>query len=148
LRISAEDYAPLKAFFAWATEHLLGIPASPSSDQHPVAVLSEFEVRSPARARDGLAMAIGDIIEMSENFSAGQVAAIDAALAAEGIITLSDLRARFWSRVRRLLERGAIRGERDYYALRNVVEALPEEEQSRAWQMLAAFEERMIDKAR
>lgn len=93
-------------------------------------------------------MAVGDIIEMSEGFSAGRVATIDAALEAEGIITLSAVRARFWSRIRRVLERGAIRGERDYYAVRNVVEALPEEEQGRAWQMLATFEKRAAGKAK
>ena len=92
-------------------------------------------------------MAIGDIIEMSEAYSASQVAAIDAALEAEGIISLSAVRARFWSRIRRVLERGTIRSERDYYAVRNVVEALPEEEQERAWRMLAAYENRVVRKA-
>jgi hypothetical protein len=147
MRIGAEDYEPLKAFFAWAAEHLMGIPASPSA-QHPVAILSAFEAGSPARARDGLAMAIGDVIEMTAGLTVDQVAIADAALAAEGIITLSAVRARFWSRVRRVLERGAIRVERDYYALRNVVEALPEEEQGRAWQILEAFEEKVAGKAR
>ena len=148
MRIAAVDYEPLKAFFAWMVDHV--VPGSPSRtpDSHPVSVLSGFEASSMAKARAGLAMAIGDLIEMTEDLSANQVAQIDAALGAEGIITLSAVRARFWSRIRRVLERGTIRGEREYYAVRNVVEALPEEEQGRVWQILAAFEEKAASKAR
>lgn len=147
MRIDRDDYEPLKAFFVWATKHILPTSSLPP-DQHPEAVLAGFEVESMAKARVGLAMAIGDIIEMTENFSTAQVAAIDATLEAEGIVTLSAVRARFWSRIRRVLKRGTIRGERDYYAVRNVVEALPEEEQGKAWQMLATFEEKMAGKAK
>jgi hypothetical protein len=146
--VTHDEYEPLKAFFLWASGHLLPISASLLPDQHPAAALARFETQSMAKARKGLGMAVGDIIEMSEGFSAGRVATIDAALEAEGIITLSAVRARFWSRIRRVLERGAIRGERDYYAVRNVVEALPEEEQGRAWQMLATFEKRAAGKAK
>ena len=147
MRINSDDYEPLRAFFAWGAEHLLGIPASLPSDQHPVAVLAALEAKSPARARDGLAMAIGDVIENCEGLSPDRVAAVDAILKAKGIMTLTTVRARFWTRVRQILRRGAVRGERDYYALRNVVEGLPEDEQSQAWQILAAFEASMADKA-
>jgi hypothetical protein len=148
LRVDPDDYEPLKAFFAWAADHLLGIPMSLPPDQHPFAVLAALEAGSPARAREGLAMAIGDIIEMCEGFSADRVAAVDARLAAEDIMTLTQVRARFWARVQQILKRGAVRGERDYYALRNVVEGLRPEEQSRAWQILDSFEARMVDKAK
>ncbi|MBV9882731.1 MAG: hypothetical protein JO276_06965 [Sphingomonadaceae bacterium] len=148
MRIAAADYERLKAFFAWTTANLFPPGPTLPPDQYPLAVLNRTEARSPSNARAGLAMAIGDIIEMSEGFAAGQVAAIDAALEAEGIITLSAVRARFWSRIRRVLERGTIRGERDYHAVRNVVEALPEEEQERAWRLLAAFEEKAARKGK
>jgi hypothetical protein len=148
LRIGPDDYAPLKAFFAWVTTNLLPCSSKLPADQHPIAVLHRAETGSLSKARAGLAMAIGDIIEMSEAYSAGQVAAIDAALEAEGIISLSAVRARFWSRIRRVLERGTIRSEREDYAVRNVVEALPEEEQERAWRMLAAYENRVVRKAK
>jgi hypothetical protein len=144
MRITEDDYQPLKAFFAWAVEHLLKMPATMSSADHPVAALERTEAESKARARQGLAMAVGDIVEDCDRLSADQVQTIDAALEAAGILTLSQVRARFWTRVRRVLKRGTIRSELDYYAVRNVVEALPEGEQGPAWEMLAAFEEKAI----
>jgi hypothetical protein len=92
-------------------------------------------------------MAIGDVIENCEGLSPDRVAAVDAMLEAEGIMTLTAVRARFWARVQQILRRGTVRGERDYYALRNVVEGLAEEEQSRAWQILASFEAHTVGKA-
>ena len=88
----------------------------------------------------GLAMAIGDIVEMTSDLSTGQVAAVDAALKADGIITLSEVRARFWSKIKGIRRRGQIRNEVEYYALRNIVEALPGEEQAEVWDLLGAYE--------
>jgi hypothetical protein len=140
MKITADDYPSLKAFFAWTVENLMPpLPRLPA-DQHPLAVLERFEAGSMANARKGLAMAIGDTIEMTEPLSPADVATIDTALREKGIITLSEVRARFWTKIRRILERGALRGETDYYALRNVVEALPEQERAAGWRLLAAYE--------
>lgn len=144
MRIAEDDYQPLKAFFAWAVEHLMKMPVTMSAADHPVATLERTEAESKARARQGLAMAVGDVVEFCDRLSADEVRAIDAALEAAGILTLSHVRARFWTKVRRVLKRGAIRGEQDYHALRNVVEALPDDEQGPAWEMLAAFEEKAM----
>jgi hypothetical protein len=75
------------------------------------------------------------------------VRAIDDTLRTKGIVTLSEVRARFWSRIRRVMERGTIKSDRDFYAVRNVVDSLPEQEQIRAWQMLDSFEQRAVSKA-
>jgi hypothetical protein len=142
VQISAADYPALKAFFAWTTEHL--VPPTPGllPEQRPIAVLEGFEARSPAMARKGLAMAIGDLMEMTQDLPRPQVTTIDEALRAAKIITLSEVRARFWTKIRRMLERGAVRSETDYYALRNTVEALPEGEQATGWDLLSDYEQR------
>ena len=144
MQINAADYPSLKAFFAWAFEHLMPSASGIPPEAHPMAVLEGFEVRSIAIARKGLAMAIGDIIELTESLSPARVTAVDSALRAEGIITLTDVRARFWTRVRRIMERGALRGETDYYALRNVVETLSGDEQTVGWGLLAAYEQKAV----
>ena len=148
MRIAAEDYDDLKAFFGWMSGHWYERVLDMPPDLCPMAQLEQTEARSRSQARTGLAMAIGDIIEMTENLAPDQVARIDTLLDERGILTLTNVRARFWSRIRRLLERGAIKSERDYYAVRNIVDALPEEEQGRAWQMLGSFEQRGVSKAR
>jgi len=143
MRIDQSDYEPLKAFLGWMSEHVLEIP--PGSASNPMAVLEKTKDQSMARARQGLGMAVGDIVEMTDRCSPEQVAMIDAALAADGLWTLSHVRARFGREIRAILKRGSVRGESDYYALRNAVETLPDSEQAEAWQMLAAFEAKAGD---
>jgi hypothetical protein len=96
-----------------------------------------------AVARRGLGLALGDVIEDLSGLDTVRVGAVDTALRVEGIITLSEVRARFWTKIRRIFERGAVRSESDYYALRNVVEALPEEEQAAGWNLLVAYEQKV-----
>lgn len=145
MRVTAQDYEQLKAFFARMTNIVFPGAESLSVEKRPLAVLESFEGKSMARAREGLAHAIGDIIEAAEAISAERVAQIDAALAAEGILTLSAVRARFGRTVRAIMKRGKVRSEREYYALRNVVEAMAEPEQAAAWGLLAAYEERIVE---
>ena len=135
MRITAADYEPLKAFFAWMSDRIL-------QSRTPVEALERFEVQSMARARQGLGMAIGDIVEMTEAFLPGQVAEIDAALAADGLITLSAARARFGRTIRTIVKRGRVRSEGEYYALRNAVDSMNGPEQAEAWRLLAEFEGR------
>jgi hypothetical protein len=143
VRLSREDYEPLKGFFGWMCDHILMRSVSLPEEAHPIRVLAEMERRSPARAREGLGTAIGDIIEMTQNFGSAPVAEIDEALRAQGLPTLSQVRAKFSSAIARILRRGSIRSETEYYSVRNVVEALPEAEQAAVWRLLADFEERL-----
>jgi hypothetical protein len=89
VRVAAEDYESLKAFFAEVSNMIAPRLGSLPAQDHPLAALERFESGSMGRAREGLGLAIGDIIEMAEALSAGRVAQIDAALAAEGLLTLS-----------------------------------------------------------
>jgi len=142
MRIEAADYAPLEAFCGWALEHLMQQQPALPADANPMAVLGAFEARSAAMARKSLAMAIGDILEMTGDLSMERLAVIDAALEAEGILTLTAVRARFGRVIRAVMKRGVVRNEREYYALRNVVESMIEPEQGVAQALLAAFETR------
>lgn len=141
MQISAADYPALKAFFVWAMAQLRAPMPGLPPEHHPVAVLEDFERRSMAMARKGLALAIGDLVDDLSDLTAEQVTRIDEALSSAGIITLTEVRARFWSKIRSIRKRGSVRNEAEYYALRNVVEALPEREQQEAWSLLAAYEE-------
>ena len=142
VKIEARDYDALKGFFAWAADHLL--PAAPglAAEQRPIAILTALEAKSMARARQGLRMAIGDIVEMTENYSQQQIATIDRALTAGGLPTLSEVRARFWSKIAAILKRGAVRNETDYHALRNVIDTMTGDDNAAAWRLLAAYEQR------
>lgn len=145
MRISAEDYPALKAFFVWVREHLAPPPPPELPPEHyPVAVMNDFERRSMAMARKGLALAIGDTLEEFSLLTRQQVATIDDALRADGVITLTEVRARFWSKIGRIRKRGNVRNDEEYYALRNIVEALPEAEQHEVWGLMAAYEAKAL----
>jgi hypothetical protein len=65
MRIAAENYEELKRFFVWAADYFF-------QSKQPVAALNDTEASSRANARTGLAMAIGDIIELAEHHRSGE----------------------------------------------------------------------------
>lgn len=144
MKIAAADYAPLKRFFGWMTDRFMTMPPGLAPDDRPLAVLERFEGRSIAMARNGLALALGDLLEMTGDLAPEQVVETDAALAAEGLPSLSEVRARFGRVVGGILSRARVRDEREYYALRNAAELLPEDQQAKARQLLGDFEARII----
>jgi len=142
MRIATDDYEPLKAFFAWASAHILPGAELLPLERRPLANLEALERKSAAKARLGLGMAVGDIVEVTEGLSEQQLREIDAALAAEGLLTLSIVRARFLCKTRQIMERGLVKDEAEYHALRNVVDDLPDEDRKQGRRLLAAFEAR------
>jgi hypothetical protein len=108
-------------------------------DIDPVRMLDEFASNSPSKARQGLAMAIGDIIEFSDTWSVERVAAVDRLLEREKLPTLSEIRLRFSKLIHRVVTRGKIKNEVEYYALRNAVESA--QGTDRLWELLKAYEE-------
>ncbi|PND36803.1 hypothetical protein C1O66_04125 [Paucibacter aquatile] len=81
----------------------------------PCTELDESELRAPKTALKGWRMAVNDCIEMSSHWSADQVMSMDAALRKAGIVTLSEIRRRYSTRLAAILKRGRIRGEVEYY---------------------------------
>jgi hypothetical protein len=143
MRLAAQDYEPLKAFFEWMWNRLLPNPDGLPPEAWPPAVLAGLESHSMSMARQGLGEVIGDIVEMTDRLSADEVRSFDAALAAEGLLTLSAVRARFARTIRGIMKRGAIRSENEYHALRNVVDSMPEDEREKGWRLLGDYELRI-----
>ena len=85
-------------------------------------------------------MAIGDLIELMQDYPREQVEGIDRDLAASGLPTLSEVRILFSSTIAAIMKRGRIRSEVEYYALRNAVESMAEDESAEAWRLLGDFE--------
>lgn len=137
MKVTAANYARLKAFFVWWVPRLFeNVPM----EESPLATLDAIEGRSMAMARRGLGDVIGDIVEMLDRLSPEKAAAADQALAAEGIITLSAVRAGFSKRIRAIMRRGKLRDESEYYSLRSAADALADDDRQKAWDMLGAYE--------
>jgi hypothetical protein len=138
MRISAAEYEVMRAWFATMVPKVFaGVPFTPETD--PVLALDAAASKSPAKARSGLAMAIGDMIDLGLDWSPEDVVRCDAELLGLGLPTLSIMRLRFARSVRRALVRGGIKNEAEYYALRNAAEHSGPDADA-LWAMLASYE--------
>ena len=140
MKVSAEDYEALKGFFAYMSEKWLRALPGLAPEDRPMAVLAQQEKQSMSLARKGLAMAIGDTIEMFDRAGPEEVDAFDRELGAAGLPTLSEVRARFSRQINGIMKRGKIRSEIEYYALRNAVDSMPEGDAAKAWHLLGEYE--------
>jgi hypothetical protein len=113
------EYARLKDFLSFYAQRYLGIERLPP-EQRPIAMLEAMENTSPKKAVSGLRQAINDCVEMSLRLPHQEVEELDARLRALGIVTLSELRRRYSNAYARIVKRGRIRDETEYYLVHNI----------------------------
>jgi hypothetical protein len=110
------------------------------ADVHPINVLDAMAKRTPGRARMGLGMAVGDMIEAADAWQPDIVAKVDRKLRDLELPTLSAMRLDFGKRIESIVKRGRIRNDAEYYLARNAAEisGMPEHE---IWKLLADYED-------
>lgn len=86
-------------------------------------------------------MAIVDVVEFTSDWPASDVTACDHELLQLGLPTLSEVRARFSKLVQRVVRRGHIKSDDEFYAIRNAVEQQAADSAS-LWPLLEAYEAR------
>jgi hypothetical protein len=138
MKIQPQDFAKMRDWFAFVSERTF--PPSIMENAQPIAQLDQLAGRSPAKAREGLAMGIADLVEMTDNWPSQDVAAIDADLQARGLPTLTNMRVRFSKAIGRVMRRGCINDDVEYYAVRNAAE-LAGPDDGALWGLLAAYEQ-------
>lgn len=114
-------------------------PPEVMQEARSIVILDKIAERSPVKAREGLAMAIGDLIELTDKWCGRDVQALDATLTESGLPTLTEMRVRFSKAVSRVVRRGRINSEAEYHAVRNAAE-LSERSDGPLWRLLAAYE--------
>jgi hypothetical protein len=72
---------------------------------------------SRSRQLQGARMAVGDLLEMTRGVGTEVVRETDAWLTAKGVFPLSAMRERIWRQVPKILARGRIRNDSEYYLL-------------------------------
>lgn len=97
-----------------------------------------------SKALEGLRQAANDIIEDLSDRPATGVAALDEALRAAGLLTASEVRRRYASSYKRIVKRGSIRDDTEYYLVNGIVvdlgNATPDEERAMLQRLLEAYE--------
>jgi hypothetical protein len=125
------EYAKMKDFLSFYAERYLDV-GGVSPDKQPLASLEALEKKSMKMALNGLRQAINDCVEMSLHFDHAEVEKFDSQLRSRGIVTLSELRRRYSKSYAKIMKRGQIKNETEYYLVRNVLydptEKTPEEQ--------------------
>lgn len=136
--MNPDNYEKLRLWLGhMVTQAMPDIEAGSEID--PVQVLDGIADKAPAKARLGLALAVGDIVEMTNDWSGDRVGLVDRELQEAELPTLSEVRVTFGKAVNRVLRRGSIKSDAEYYLVRNAAET-PGEHQSKLLALAAAYE--------
>lgn len=116
------EYEELKNFFAIFVEHFMKSERL-AEEKRPIAVLAALEKKSPSKAKKGLQMAVNDCLEMSSDWDKELVSAFDEYLKVHNVVTLTELRIRHSKKFMRIMERGIIRTEVEYYLCKEIADS-------------------------
>jgi hypothetical protein len=148
MEVSQNDYQELKAFLAFYSSLYWRADQLPPSSR-PIACLEMLEQKSLRKAKDGLRQAINDIIEATRHLDSGEVQRIDSELRQQNLITLSALRRRFSKAYEKVVKRGNIKNENEYYLIQNIINdqtiQLDATERDALARMICDFEMRSVD---
>ena len=137
------EYEELSLYLDFYSTNVSGI--DPGNPIHPTNVgkriVAEF---GRSKALDGLKQAVNDTVEELSGRSAEYVNRVEAALREKGLLTLSEVRRRYASSYKRMLKRGTISNETEYYlstgVLADVSSLATAEERGLLEQMVAKYE--------
>jgi hypothetical protein len=138
MQIETSEYERLRSWFRYMVPKVFPSDLL-TPDTDPVAVLDRMAVKTPAKARSGLGMAIGDVVEFTSDWPASDVEACNRELSEMGLPTLTEVQTRFSKLVQRVIRRGRIKSDEEFYALRNAVEQRDADTPA-LWPLLDAYE--------
>ncbi|MBY8825087.1 hypothetical protein [Sphingomonas colocasiae] len=138
MRIGPDDYERMRRWLGFMAARVFP-PELLTAETDPLTALDRITAGSAARARRGLGMAIGDIVEFTSGWSAAEVSKIDDLLSRQELPTLTAVRSRFSSAIQRVLRRGRIKTDDEFHAVRNAADQ-PGTDAPALWSLLAAYE--------
>ncbi|MFN3230986.1 MAG: hypothetical protein ACE363_02375 [Alphaproteobacteria bacterium] len=109
--------------------------------------LDSLSDRSPKLASKSLDLGINDLLEEFLHRPHAQIATADAQLSDRGLMTITAALSHYSKQIKKILKRGKIRGETEYYLLKGVrdgTEYLSAEHEKLADQLLEDFEIRTV----
>jgi len=120
-KAASSEYTTMKAFLSFYSDRYFS-PENLPPEARPIACLERLEKMGMTMAGRGLRQAINDCVEASLHFDPKEVERLDSELRARGIVTLSELRRRYSKGYAKIVKRGRIKNESEYYLIRNVLD--------------------------
>ena len=135
----------LLAFLEFYQEHLRKKPSGPTPDRTLRATVERIAGEyGRSKALEGTRQAVNDVLEELADLALESVKVVDEALVAAGLVTLSALRRRYAASYRRVLERGSIKTETEYYLVNGLVvdqaSGVSADEREKLKAMVSAYE--------
>jgi len=139
-----QEYAELHAYLDFCSTNIWGI--DPADPVHPTNVGKRIvKAYGKSKALDGLKQAVNDTVEALSGHPFEYIRRLDAALRAQGIVTFSEIRRRYSSSYKRILKRGRIKNETEYYLIAGILADLDsdasESERGKLEQIVAQYEQ-------
>jgi hypothetical protein len=139
------EYERLKEFFYLYLEWY--VPSkykSKNSEVSPAVFIKNLEESSLSKAKQGIRMAVNDIVESTSCWTPETVYEADDRFKNAGTLTLSEIRKRYWKGFSKAIKRGKILSESEYFLLKGIVEDgdadISAEERLQAEILLSNFE--------
>lgn len=131
------SYLGFFATVVWGIE-----PASATHPSNSVdAIVREF---GKAKALVGLRQAANDTIEMTSDWNAEARAVADEGFRAAGVITVSEITRRYAASYKRILKRGVIKNDTEFYVINAVLVnqccPIPDDERATLQSLFEAYE--------
>ena len=96
---------------------------------------------------EGHRQAASDFVEMSDEMQPAEIARLDAELRSRGIVTLSEMRRRYSRAYKRIVKRGAIKNDTEFYIINGVLSDLEsgisEEERQQLGALISQYENKI-----
>lgn len=118
------EFSELLAFFSFSAPVVFQVTSQVSANfEHDISreIDRIIATYGKSKALVGLRQAVNDIVEQTCDWPVGARAYLDDALNAAGIITLSEVSRRYAARYKRILKRGTIRNDTEYYLINGIV---------------------------
>ncbi len=108
------EFQELSSYLNFFATAVWGIPED--DIRHPSHYLRPVPGKvSKSMLLAGLRQAVNDTIEATQDFSPEQVGTFDAACRKKLVLTLSEVRSRYWRKYKKIIDRRRIYNDSDYY---------------------------------
>jgi hypothetical protein len=119
----------------------------PTSEIHPANVINGIVQQfGKSKALVGLRQAAGDTVEETSHWNPEARAVVDEACRAAGVATLSEITRRYSASYKRIMKRGFIKNETEYYVVNGILvdqgSAITDDERMNLQRLTDAFEQK------
>lgn len=114
------EFEELRSYLECVTPYIF--PHRASNSPSLAAALEEIVTKfGKSKALVGLRQAINDTVEATSHYTEKQITELDALLSEKGVSTLSQIRHRYSASYKRILKRGEIKSDTEYYLMNGIL---------------------------